>query len=52
MQKVVLAINGKPVGDKINLVAPIVVTKDNVLTVRDAMFGGTVTDPGTFKPKK
>ena len=52
MQKVVLAVNGKPVGKKINLVEPLVVTKDNVLTVRDAMFGGTVTDPETFKPKK
>jgi ABC-type sugar transport system substrate-binding protein len=52
MQKVVLAVNGKPVDTKVNLVPPVVVTKDNVLTVRDAMFGGTVTNPETFKPKK
>lgn len=52
MQKVVLAVNGKPVDQKVNLVPPVVVTKDNVLTVKDAMFGGTVTAPETFKPKK
>lgn len=52
IQKIVMAVNGKPVDKKVNLVPPLVVTKENIGVVKDAMFGGTVTDPGTFQPKK
>lgn len=51
MQKIVMAVNGKPVDKKVNLVPPVVVTKENIGAVKDAMFGGTVTDPGNFQPK-
>jgi ABC-type sugar transport system substrate-binding protein len=47
-----LAIEGKKPEPKRTLVAPTLVTKENVLTVRDAMFGGTVPNPETWKPKK
>ncbi len=33
-------------------IAPVSVTKENVLTVKDPVFGGTVTDPASFVPKK
>ena len=36
---------------KRQLVPPLEVIKENVLTIRDAMFGGTVTNPETWKPK-
>jgi ABC-type sugar transport system substrate-binding protein len=47
-----LAIEGKKPEPKRTLVPPTIVTKENVLTVRDAMFGGTVPNPETWKPKK
>jgi len=47
-----LAIAGKKPDPKRQLVSPLEVTKENVLTIRDAMFGGTVTNPETWKPKK
>jgi ABC-type sugar transport system substrate-binding protein len=42
----------KPFTNKISLIPPVVVTKDNVTMEKDPMFGGTFTDPETFKPKK
>jgi ABC-type sugar transport system substrate-binding protein len=36
---------------KNNLVAPISVTRENVLTVRDPVFGGTLQNPATYIPK-
>ncbi|MDA2938606.1 sugar ABC transporter substrate-binding protein [Acidobacteria bacterium AH-259-A15] len=42
-------IQGKKVA-KHNMVQPIPVTKENVLTVRDPVFGGTVSNPSTFRP--
>jgi ABC-type sugar transport system substrate-binding protein len=47
-----LAIAGGKPEPKRTLVPPTIVTKENVLTVRDAMFGGTVPNPDTWKPKK
>lgn len=35
---------------KNNLVAPVSVTKENVLTVKDPVFGGTLANPATYKP--
>ncbi len=34
------------------MIPPVSVTKENVLTVKDPVFGGTVTAPETFKPQK
>jgi hypothetical protein len=34
------------------MVKPISVTKENVLTVKDPVFGGTLAAPETFKPGK
>ncbi len=42
----------KPLTSKIAFVPPVVVTKDNVTQEKDPMFGGTFTNPETFKPKK
>lgn len=42
----------KPLANKLSLVPPVVVTKDNVEKEKDPMFGGTFTNPETFKPKK
>ena len=47
-----LAIKGEKPAEKRTLVPPILVTTENVLSVKDAMFGGTVTDPATWQPKK
>ena len=47
-----LAIKGEKPAEKRALIPPVPVTRENVLTVRDAMFGGTVTNPETWKPKK
>jgi ribose transport system substrate-binding protein len=33
-------------------IPPISVTQENVLTVKDPVFGGTVTDPASYMPKK
>jgi ABC-type sugar transport system substrate-binding protein len=44
-------VQGKDV-PKSNMVKPISVTKDNVLTVKDPVFGGTLAEPETFKPGK
>jgi ABC-type sugar transport system substrate-binding protein len=45
-----MAIAGETPQNKSHMLQPIVITKDNVLTVRDAAFGGTVTNPSTWKP--
>jgi ABC-type sugar transport system substrate-binding protein len=44
-------VQGKDV-PKNNMVKPISVTKDNVLTVKDPVFGGTLAEPESFKPGK
>ena len=45
-----MAIAGETPQNKSHMLQPIVIKKDNVLTVRDAAFGGTVTNPSTWKP--
>jgi ABC-type sugar transport system substrate-binding protein len=45
-------LNKKPLTTKLALVPPVVVTKDNVLMVKDPMLGGSFTEPSTFAPKK
>ena len=45
-----MAIAGETPKKKQNLVEPVVIMKDNVLTVRDPMFGGTVPNPSTWTP--
>jgi ABC-type sugar transport system substrate-binding protein len=45
-----MAIAGETPTKKQNLVEPVVIMKDNVLTVRDPMFGGTVPNPSTWTP--
>jgi ribose transport system substrate-binding protein len=47
----VKAIQGEQV-EKYVKVPPISVTKENVLTVRDPVFGGTVDNPSRFVPQK
>jgi ABC-type sugar transport system substrate-binding protein len=44
------AIAGETPAKKQDLVQPVVIMKDNVLTVKDPMFGGTVPDPSSWKP--
>lgn len=44
-------LNGEPY-EKKNFLDPISVNPNNVLTVRDAVFGGTLENPSTFQPKK
>jgi ABC-type sugar transport system substrate-binding protein len=44
------AIAGETPASKQDLVQPVVIMKDNVLTVRDPMFGGTVPNPSTWTP--
>jgi len=46
-----LHLAGKKPEPKRQLVPPIEVIKENVLNTRDAMFGGTVTNPEAWKPK-
>jgi len=45
-------VNKKPLTNKMAFVPPVVVTKDNVATVKDPMLGGSFTEPSTFTPKK
>ncbi|RPJ40942.1 MAG: hypothetical protein EHM27_07075, partial [Deltaproteobacteria bacterium] len=42
----------KPIANKMALIPPVVVTKENVTMEKDPMFGGTFTAPEAFKPKK
>lgn len=51
LDAMIKAVNKESV-NKYNLVQPISVTKDNVLTARDPAFGGTVEDPSAFQPMK
>lgn len=46
-----MAINKETPANKRALIPPVVVTKDNVLNVKDPMFGGTVPAPEAWKPK-
>ncbi|PKL12805.1 MAG: hypothetical protein CVV52_08620 [Spirochaetae bacterium HGW-Spirochaetae-8] len=52
IELVKLAISGGKPTEKVVMIPPTVVTKENCLTVADPMFGGTFTEPGTFQPKK
>jgi ABC-type sugar transport system substrate-binding protein len=45
-------VNKKPLTAKLAKVPPVVVTKENVLTVKDPMLGGSFTEPAMFAPKK
>jgi ABC-type sugar transport system substrate-binding protein len=47
-----MAIAGETPAKKQDLVEPVVIMKDNVLTVRDPMFGGTVPNPSAWTPPK
>jgi len=47
-----MAVAGETPQNKSHMLQPIVITKENVLTVRDASFGGSVTNPSTWKPKQ
>lgn len=47
-----MAINKQTPNPKRALIPPVVITKETVLNVKDPMFGGTFTNPETFKPKK
>jgi inositol transport system substrate-binding protein len=51
LDALVKTIQGESV-PKNNLVAPVSVTKENVLTVRDPVFGGTLANPATYTPTK
>ncbi|MEW6226830.1 MAG: sugar ABC transporter substrate-binding protein [Bacillota bacterium] len=44
-------LEGKKI-DRHIVLQPILVIKENVLLVRDAKFGGTLANPGTFQPQK
>jgi len=44
-------LNGEKV-QKVNLINPVAITKENLLTLRDPGFSGTLSDPGTWKPVK
>lgn len=37
---------------KVNLIDPVIITKDNLLTLKDPGFSGTIDNPGTWKPAK
>ncbi|MEJ5378483.1 MAG: sugar ABC transporter substrate-binding protein [bacterium] len=51
LDMLIKVIQGEKV-DKDIKVPPIPVTKENVLTVKDPVFGGTVDNPATFTPQK
>ena len=38
--------------NKVNMTEPVAITRENLLTLKDAGFSGTVADPGTWTPKK
>jgi inositol transport system substrate-binding protein len=42
---------GKP-AQKAKMIDPVVITKETMMTVKDAMFGGTPNNPSTWTPKK
>jgi inositol transport system substrate-binding protein len=44
-------LNGEKV-QKVNLINPVVITKENLLTLRDPGFSGTIDNPGTWQPAK
>jgi ABC-type sugar transport system substrate-binding protein len=51
LDTLIKAIQGEQV-EKVVKVPPIPVTKENVLTVKDPVFGGTVEKPASFTPQK
>jgi ribose transport system substrate-binding protein len=50
LDALIQVIQGEKV-NKYNEIPPIPVTKENVLTVKDPVFGGTVANPSTYIPK-
>jgi inositol transport system substrate-binding protein len=44
-------LNGEKV-QKVNLINPVVITKENLLTLKDPGFSGTIDNPGTWQPAK
>lgn len=50
LDALIKAVQGEQV-PKNNLVAPLSVTRENVLTVKDPVFGGTLANPATYTPK-
>jgi ABC-type sugar transport system substrate-binding protein len=50
LDALIKAVQGEQV-PKNNLVAPLSVTRENVLTVKDPVFGGTLAEPAAYKPK-
>lgn len=51
LDMLIKVIQGEKV-DKVIMVPPIPVTKENVLTVKDPVFGGTVANPASYTPTK
>jgi hypothetical protein len=43
--------NGEKV-NRVNMTDPVSITRENLLTLRDPGFSGTMDDPGTWTPKK
>lgn len=50
LDALIKAVQGEQV-PKNNLVAPLSVTRENVLTVKDPVFGGTLAEPAAYTPK-
>lgn len=44
-------LNGEKV-QKVNLIEPVAITRENLMTLKDPGFSGTVENPGTWKPAK
>jgi inositol transport system substrate-binding protein len=44
-------LNGEKV-QKVNLIDPVAITKENLLTLKDPGFSGTIDNPGTWQPGK
>jgi ABC-type sugar transport system substrate-binding protein len=49
LDAMIKAVQGEAVA-KNNLVAPVSVTRENVLSVKDPVFGGTMAEPASYKP--
>jgi hypothetical protein len=44
-------LNGEEV-QKVNLLESVAITRENLMTLKDPGFSGTVENPGTWKPAK
>ena len=51
MELLLKIINGEQV-NRVNMTDPVSITRENLLTLRDPGFSGTMDDPGTWTPKK